>query len=136
MSKRRDILSAVVARVATVSGLVYVGERFRSRYGPDELPAAVITAAESAVGPGCLGEHEHTMTVEITVMVSGTGALVELDALTENILAALRGYEIWGGLADSTEPKNIVIASELTGDFVAGANITLDIIYRVPRWNY
>lgn len=142
-SKRQRIMDEVMAGFeAILTGNGYgsdLGEsvhEWRSHAFPEgELPAVVLRdLAETAVA--AVGVHEHSLTMEAEIVLSGHELPAEIRALIADVTACIGADVTWGGLAEATyPPDDEAIVIEQGNRQIAGVRIRFVIEYVTEPFN-
>lgn len=99
-----------------------------------KLPAAVWRETDRTV-EATIGEHEHTLTVEIQLVATGASAPQTLRKMIADVVKMVGVNLTWNGLAEDTKPPVETVSSERDKSRVAGATLTFDVIYRTGRFD-
>lgn len=115
MSKHNDLLTALAARLATITEAggfscnagdnVFRGREYETE--PPVLPCLAYFVGETIDGAGSTppsqGEENHLLPIEINGYVADTVLGEAADNLRQDICRALRSDEYFGGLSDGFE---------------------------------
>jgi hypothetical protein len=142
-SKRQRITDAVKTGFEAIltengynSDLGESVHEWRSRaFAESELPAAVLRdLGETAVA--AVGVHEHSLTMEAEIVLSGHELPAEIRALIADVTACIGADVTWGGLAEATyPPDDEAIAIEQANRQIAGVRIRFVIEYTTEPFN-
>jgi hypothetical protein len=150
MSKRQQIIDAIVARLETIQ----VGTLFtlpdgpyecqttikkvvpwhKSTFNDHELPAIEIRDLNADTEPGPSSQHEHHLPLVLQIPVGGNQPASVARAAMADVVACIGSDVRWGGLAQWTDLTGHGIMVEQAGDKVAGSQVLINVRYRTPLW--
>jgi len=133
-SIRRQIIDAVTARLAAVTGIVSCHAWRKTPYSPNELPGLLIGDLTDTITAESLEQHNHNLSIEIVLLVSGTTPADRARELAAALLTALGTDDKWSGLAIYSNPETVTMDAETVGDAVVAARININILYHTDRW--
>ena len=139
---RQQIMAALKTRLDTISTAngyetdATVYEWHVTDVSSDDLPVLDIRDSEQ-VTAAAVQEDEHTITGEITALAAGSAsaAASAVRNLIGDTVKAIGTDVTFGGLAQDTQIDGDVITIDHEDKRIAGATITVRIIYTTPHMN-
>ena len=136
LSVRRQIRDATVARLQTSSipGVTTISAWRQVQYSPEDLPALLVTDSDSTITTISNGMSEHGLSLDISVMTSGSTRMDDITEIAAAVMAAMGTDPYFGGLANWSDPQGVTIVGEVVGNAVAFLKINFNVKYRTPLW--
>ena len=146
-SKRQQIITKIDARLKTIlttgGYLTNAGSHVYPWLSRPVSPTNLLALAyrdpqenNEAATSGSIGYHRHQLTIEIEILVaSGGTTMAVMRQVFADIETAIGTDPKWSALAENTLPGNNRMDIDQENKVVAGALITLTVVYLTKAWN-
>ena len=129
MSRRRQLLDSIAAKIAAATGISRVEPWRSSSFTPGNLPAIAWRDRSSRSADYAIGGRYQLLTVLYAAYSFGSAA-ASRETLRQ-MLAAVGSDTSQGGLAISTDYLASRIGINVAGDLVVGCELRIEILYQV-----
>ncbi len=140
MSRRQEIVDILMLRLKAISivngyanDLVTVDEWRASKVNEKEMPALILRDTSSSVGNRASGSSDHTVQIEIDVLVSDKSTtMAKLRTILADVLKAV-GAES-DDLPEHRTYEGDEILAEHQDHLYGGARMKFTVVYDTPSW--